>query len=128
MKGALVPMSDGAMSSRNDNVRFARPTGCGRARLVLQSMAAMLMLVLFLGLQFLSASPALHQSLHADAGHADHQCAVTAISQGQVDHAPVALTVMPLVPTETISLSPLEVSFASAPSSLLSGRGPPVLA
>lgn len=88
----------------------------------------MLMLVLFLGLHLLSASHEFHQSLHADAGHADHQCAVMAISQGQVDHAPAALSVAPPVAVETISFAPVEVSFVSVPFSLLAGRGPPALA
>lgn len=42
-------------------------------------------LVLFLTLQLLSSSTALHKLVHADAGSLDHHCAITLLSRGQVN-------------------------------------------
>jgi hypothetical protein len=51
-------------------------------------------LVLFLTLQFLTSSTALHKLIHADADSIDHHCAVTLFARGQVS---TAETVVPLV-------------------------------
>lgn len=43
----------------------------------------------------LSVSPDLHEKLHHDAGHAHHECLVTMIASGGMDHvtpAPVAVS------------------------------------
>lgn len=35
----------------------------------------------------LSVSPQLHERVHPDAGHADHECAITLISAGKFEHS-----------------------------------------
>ena len=48
----------------------------------------------------MAASPELHRAWHADADHEDHECLVTALLSGGVDHAPVvAMTLQPPVLT-----------------------------
>jgi len=42
-------------------------------------------LVLFLTLQLLSSSTALHKLIHADANSQDHHCAITLLSRGHVN-------------------------------------------
>jgi len=44
-------------------------------------------LVLFLALQLLSTSTALHKLVHSDADSVDHHCAITLFSRGQVSTA-----------------------------------------
>ena len=81
-------------------------------------------LVLFLNL--LAASPWLHERFHADAGHEDHQCAVTVFAHGQVEVAGVDVPVSaPLV--FAVALPPVEFSvFTPAIENLPAGRAPPV--
>jgi hypothetical protein len=50
-------------------------------------------LVLFLALQLLSSSSALHKLVHVDADSLDHHCAITLFTHGQVS---AAETVAPL--------------------------------
>src|ERR1035441_8000535 len=58
----------------------------------------------------MAASPSLHEWFHADAGRAEHQCAVTLFAHGKVDTAsvdvPIAavLTFIETVPSVTISV------------------------
>jgi len=59
---------------------FARSTNHGRAFVATCVGAA------FLWALALSASPQLHQCIHADANRAEHSCAVTAIASGNCDH------------------------------------------
>ena len=51
-------------------------------------------LVLFLTLQVLATSAALHKLIHADAGSPDHHCVITLFARGQVS---TAETIVPLV-------------------------------
>jgi hypothetical protein len=51
-------------------------------------------LVLFLTLQLLTSSAALHKLIHADAGSLDHHCVITLFARGQVS---TAETIVPLV-------------------------------
>ncbi|PYK31971.1 MAG: hypothetical protein DME57_01760 [Verrucomicrobia bacterium] len=41
----------------------------------------------------LSASPRLHERIHADANRVDHACAVTFIASGNFNHAPVSILI-----------------------------------
>ena len=61
----------------------------------------------FLWTLILSASPQLHERIHPDANRADHSCAVTFISSGNVDHAPTALLISAPVQTDTFNLPEL---------------------
>jgi hypothetical protein len=84
-----------------------------------------ILIVLFLNL--LAASPSLHERLHADAGHEDHQCAATLFAHGQVDSATVEVAaVAPVVLVETAPQIVFSV-FVSTVENLPAGRAPPVL-
>lgn len=41
----------------------------------------------------LSVSPQLHEQIHSDANSADHSCAVTFVSSGNFNHAPVSIPI-----------------------------------
>jgi hypothetical protein len=67
---------------------------------------------------------ALHRAIHTDAGSAEHQCAVTLLSHGQIDASETGASVfVPLRSVQTAELSP--VFQASNDHSLLPARGPP---
>ena len=81
------------------------------------------LLVLFLNL--LAASPPLHEWFHADAGMANHQCAVTMFAHGQVDSPVVEVAaIIPVSPVEFFPLTSATVPNALA-ETLPPGRGPP---
>ena len=81
---------------------------------------------LVLLLNLLAASPSLHEWFHADAGHEDHQCAVTLFAHGQVDSATVEVAaVAPVVLVETVRQIVFSV-FTPAIENLPAGRAPPV--
>jgi hypothetical protein len=74
-----------------------------------------------------SISDSLHQWLHADHLSSSHQCVLSNFNQGQLDLAPVAVTV-PVPPVDFSTRAPArEVSFVSSDVRLLPGRGPPCL-
>jgi hypothetical protein len=84
-----------------------------------------LLVGLVLLLDAMAASPELHELIHADAGQADHQCAVTLFGHGQIDSSVVAV-----VPAAATALVPIclrfEISaFAPAIENLPAGRAPP---
>ncbi len=92
-----------------------------RARIVFGVLAVAL--VLFLNL--LAASPSLHERFHADAGRANHQCAVTMFSHGLVDSPVVDVaTIIPVSPVEFFLLTSATVPNALA-ETLPPGRAPP---
>jgi len=74
----------------------------------------------------MAASPGLHELIHADSGHDDHECAVTLFAHGQADS--VTVDVSPALATVVIQFSAdFDVStFAPAIESLPAGRAPPV--
>lgn len=43
------------------------------------------MILLFLSIVALAASPALHEWIHSDAKDVDHHCVITALAHGQLD-------------------------------------------
>ncbi len=82
-----------------------------------------ILLVLFLNL--LAAAPSLHERFHPDAGHEDHQCAVTLFAHGQVESATVAVPVV-APPTFVATVPSVEFSvFVSTVENLPAGRAPP---
>ncbi len=94
-----------------------------RGRIVFGILAVALVLLLNL----LAASPSLHERFHADAGKADHQCAVTMFAHGQVDSAAVDVPISaPLILIEAIPAVVISV-FSPAIENLPAGRAPPVL-
>lgn len=77
-------------------------------------------------LSLLAASQQLHLSLHDDAGHADHVCAVTLFSHGTDN--PEAATVFVAEPAITLlaRVMPADPLRVESPADWLQpGRGPP---
>jgi hypothetical protein len=87
--------------------------------------ASALLLSLFLSLQALAVSPALHALVHPDCGDADHECAVTLFSHGQVDASSTVAPVFRAPVCLIFSQSLPEIIFVSADIRLLPSRGPP---
>ena len=77
-------------------------------------------------LNALAAAPALHEWFHADAGHSEHQCAVTLFAHGQMEAgAAVASAAIPALAGE-FNLPSLVSVFGTAAETLPPGRGPPL--
>jgi acetyl esterase/lipase len=86
----------------------------------------LLCLALFLSLQAVAAVPGLHRLLHHDADQADHQCAVTLLSHGNL-HVSTAPQTSILLPAAFcfIMARPCDPIFVSIDYQLLPGRAPP---
>jgi hypothetical protein len=88
---------------------------------------AAVLLLLFLSLSALSASPALHEKLHSDARNPDHHCAITLLTHGHVDvpfcDNPICLALNPgsYAPSFDLSVCGDAIEF------LPPGRGPPAV-
>jgi hypothetical protein len=81
---------------------------------------------LLLLLNAMAASPELHEFFHADAGKADHECAVTLFAHGQVDSPVVDVATMnPVAPFEFLPQISASVPYALV-EALPPGRAPPV--
>jgi hypothetical protein len=92
------------------------------SRLSLDSLLVSLVLLL----NALTASPRLHELLHADASQSAHQCAATMFAHGHVDAADVEVMLnVPLLAAEFIPASHISV-FSLAAENLPPGRAPPV--
>jgi len=61
----------------------------------------------FLFATALSASPQLHERIHPDANHTQHECAVTLIAAGNYDHAFAA---------PVFAAPPISVQFSELPT------------
>src|SRR5579859_6957266 len=86
---------------------------------------SLLCLLLFVFLQALAVSPELHRAFHHDANRADHQCAVTMLSHGQV-HAATTATPVISAPVFVSEIPAQAVSASVMVDNLLPpGRGPP---
>jgi hypothetical protein len=91
-----------------------------------KAFVASLLVCLVLLLDAMAAAPSLHELFHADAGKADHQCAVTLFAHGQVDSATVDVSVSAPM-TFAVVAPQVEISvFAPAIENLPAGRAPPV--
>ena len=54
-----------------------------------------------------AASPALHEWLHPDAAHADHECAITLFSHGAIEPGTsAALVIVPLLLVTALTVAP----------------------
>ncbi len=91
-----------------------------------QAVAA-LCLLLFLAVQAMAASPALHALVHSDSTDPSHQCAVTLFLHGQVHSSSAAIA--PARSAPVFAAEPLVCAaiFASSDVRLLPSRGPPSL-
>lgn len=78
-------------------------------------------------LDLLTASTELHETLHAEAGHADHTCAVTLFSEGIENPTGAAvITVVPgFLPAGDVCALPA-APWKDAGNRLPPGRGPPL--
>jgi len=123
-----------------------RNIGCERARFLLtdycrlscidfigskqwrgRQLRSALLLGLFLSVLAMASSATLHKVVHPNATQADHSCAATLLSSGQVDSAP-SLAVVASVPLVPLVANRLEISFPSVASfNLPLSRGPPAL-
>ena len=84
-----------------------------------------LLVGLVLLLNALTSSPQLHELLHADAGQAEHLCAVTLFAHGQVDAADAAVVAcLPSVAIEFFP-QPSVLVLSLAAETLPPGRAPP---
>jgi len=96
-------------------------------RLLAQRIVAIGIVAAVLMLAVLAASPELHQLIHADAGHADHECAVTLFQHGveTASASLAAVAVMPILIGRAIAVP--EALYLRASRHLLRlGRAPPV--
>jgi len=83
-------------------------------------------LVLFLALQVLTTSPALHKLIHADADSLDHHCAITLFARGQVSTAETVVPLVAFVAALFFLLPVLRSAEFPSPAYLLSSsRAPP---
>jgi hypothetical protein len=85
-------------------------------------------LALFLALQLFASSDALHRWIHADANSADHHCAVTLFSHGQVNAAESLAPLAAFVAAMFFLLPPLQSAvFSSVEYRFSPSRAPPRL-
>ncbi|MGA3268081.1 MAG: hypothetical protein ABSE16_14795 [Verrucomicrobiota bacterium] len=98
---------------RRHLIRFGRP-----------AFAALLVALVIL-LDAMAACPALHELIHKDAGHADHDCAVTMFAQGKVDSAIVEILVVVTAVFVVVARRIQFSVFQPAIEHLPLGRAPP---
>jgi hypothetical protein len=83
-------------------------------------------LALFLFVQLLTTSSALHKLFHSDADSASHHCAVTLLSRGQVNMADVVAPLIAFVAALFFLLPPFQSAvFASFDFRFSASRAPP---
>jgi len=83
-------------------------------------------LALFLFVQLLTTSSALHKLVHSDADSASHHCAVTLLSQGQINCADTVASVIAFVAALFFLLPPFQSAvFASFDYRFSASRAPP---
>jgi hypothetical protein len=83
-------------------------------------------LMLFLTLQLLTTSTALHKLIHADAGSIDHHCAITLFTRGQVSAADTVTPLIAFVAALFFLLPMLRSAEVSSPEYCFSAsRAPP---
>lgn len=87
-----------------------------------------LLVFLVLLLNLLAALPSLHECFHADAGKAEHQCAVTLFAHGNVDSASAEIPIPVPVDFVAVRLVFDFPVFSPAIEHLPAGRAPPVSA
>jgi len=83
-------------------------------------------LILFLTLQLLSSSSALHKLVHTDAGSLDHHCAITLLLRGQLSAADAVAPLIIFVAALLFLLPPLQLpEFPSFEYRFSASRAPP---
>ncbi len=94
-----------------------------------RSLTSAALLASFVFTLALAASPHLHEQIHSNARHADHECAVTMMLRGGCDNAPPPKLGVALFRSDPVAILALEVERAvsSETGSRLRSRGPPAL-
>jgi len=90
---------------------------------------ALLVLAVFWALT-LAVSPQLHELIHPDADHEDHDCAVTLFLGGGLEHSPLAPSLFVgalLIFLRQNLRPPLEIFVALFAGQRVFERGPPIL-
>src|SRR5258707_9222779 len=101
-------------------------TVTGFRRQPLRAIGAVLLL-LFTSLVALAASPHLHQVIHADANTPGHHCAISALSQGQIE-PPVCDALLCPAPVPSYYSTPFVLCvFGGVVELLPPGRAPPIV-
>jgi hypothetical protein len=90
--------------------------------------SAAFFLLLFLALQLFASSESLHKWIHPDADSADHHCAITLISHGQVNASEAALPLAAFVAALFFILPRLQSAISSSFDYRFSAsRAPPLV-
>ncbi|MFN7141956.1 MAG: hypothetical protein ACK4UN_21765 [Limisphaerales bacterium] len=89
---------------------------------------AVFALTFFLLAHLLSWSASFHHAVHDEAHHAEHQCAVTLLQNGQIDISEAEAVLTPVAITFSEVALPIVTFVSSAPYLLPQERGPPALA
>jgi len=83
-------------------------------------------LALFLTVQLLASSEALHKLIHSDADSANHHCAITLFARGQVNSAESLAPLIAFVAALFFLLPPLQSAvFSSFEYRFCASRAPP---
>ena len=90
-------------------------------------LCAGVLLALFVFVLAMAQSGALHRLVHADASKPNHQCAATMLASGQVDSAPVGVSISPPTVLTFLCALPEVPLLLAVDYSLLPSRGPPAL-
>jgi hypothetical protein len=90
-----------------------------------KTFAAGLMLGLVLVLQLFAASSSLHHWLHSDSNSSNHQCAITLLARGQIDHAPTEVILAASAVFSLLSFHAEAVLVLTTDHPITSGRSPP---
>jgi|WetSurMetagenome_2_1015567.scaffolds.fasta_scaffold421785_1 hypothetical protein len=85
------------------------------------------MLALYVSVLALAASAQLHLCVHKQAGKPSHQCAATLLTQGQVDAAPTAVSVVVSISFQSTVVVPAAPLRITVEHRLPPSRAPPSL-
>jgi hypothetical protein len=87
---------------------------------------ALVCLALFFALELFASSGPLHKLIHRDADSSQHQCAITLLTQGQLNSPEVSLPLMVFIAALIFFLPPLQTAiFLSFDYRFSSSRAPP---
>lgn len=88
-------------------------------------MVSPLVVLLYIFIVTMAASPAIHHFIHPDADQGSHHCAATLLSQGQVDAASIGTVVVRPDLLLGNFILPAAPELATADYRLMPGRAPP---
>src|SRR3954470_337919 len=110
-------MKTAAIQIASHNASHNRPS---------RSLWSLLFLALFLSLQIVASSGALHQAVHSDASSPSHHCIITLLTQGQLNEPFVMGVWLAFAATLIFFLPSLQAAVQSSLDLRLApGRAPP---